>query len=157
MEFLTHYLVSLGGPIAPATEEGNTIQVDQGRRALSHDRLRGVPCPGKGICPAEQARRSRRRRRHTRKPAANAGPSLPSIPLGNLAAKTTVDQLVAFLLDPLKARPGSRMPSSNLTPGEARAIAVYLLREQLDNPAAAQAGPLRAAGVHMRTTKAATC
>ncbi len=31
VEFLTQYLVSLGGPTAPATQEGNTIQVDQGR------------------------------------------------------------------------------------------------------------------------------
>jgi mono/diheme cytochrome c family protein len=145
VEFLTQYLVSLGGPIAPATQEGNTIQVDQGR-ALYHT-VGCVAChaPEKGITPpAPQGGGAE----GTPKPAANAGPSLPSIPLGNLATKTTVDQLVAFLLDPLKARPGSRMPSSNLTPGEARAIAVYLLREQLDNPAAAQAGPLRSPGLH---------
>jgi cytochrome c553 len=145
VEFLTQYLVSLGGPIAPATQEGNTIQVDQGR-TLYHT-IGCVAChaPENGFAaPAPQGGGAE----STPKPAASAGPSLPSVPLGNLAAKTTVDRLVAFLLDPLKARPGSRMPSSNLTPGEARAIAVYLLREQLDNPAAAKAGPLRSAGLH---------
>src|SRR5579884_2354008 len=32
VEYLTHYLVSLGGPIKPASEEANTIFVEQGRR-----------------------------------------------------------------------------------------------------------------------------
>ena len=60
-----------------------------------------------------------------------AEPGVFSVPLGNLAMKTTVDQLAAFLLDPLKVRPGSRMPSSGLSKGEAYAIATYLLRDTL--------------------------
>ncbi len=53
-----------------------------------------------------------------------------SVPLGDLARKTTVDQLAKFLMDPLKVRPSGRMPSLNLNAGEATAIAVYLLRAQ---------------------------
>ncbi|HEY2952941.1 MAG TPA: PA14 domain-containing protein [Verrucomicrobiae bacterium] len=53
-----------------------------------------------------------------------------SVPLGNLAKKTTVDELTRFLMNPLKARPSGRMPSLNLTTNEATAIAMYLLREQ---------------------------
>ncbi|MBI3417202.1 MAG: cytochrome c1, partial [Verrucomicrobia bacterium] len=62
---------------------------------------------------------------------------LNSIPLVNLARKTTVAELAKFLLDPLKARPSGRMPSLNLTESEATAIAMYLLREQalgISNP-----------------------
>lgn len=63
----------------------------------------------------------------------------PSVPLGNLAAKTTVNALAEFLLDPLKSRPSGRMPSMKLTPAEARAIAAYLLREQADRKSTARA------------------
>ena len=53
-----------------------------------------------------------------------------SVPLGPLAKKTTLDGLARFLQDPLAVRPSGRMPSLNLTRGEAMAIAAYLLREQ---------------------------
>jgi mono/diheme cytochrome c family protein len=64
-----------------------------------------------------------------------------SIPLGDLARKTTVSELARFLLDPAKARPSGRMPSLSLTASEATSIAVYLLRDQapgLANPAKAE-------------------
>ena len=54
----------------------------------------------------------------------------PSVPLPQLAMKTTVDELARFLLDPHKVRPSGRMPSLSLTSNEARAIAAYLLRDQ---------------------------
>lgn len=57
----------------------------------------------------------------------------PTVPLGLLAEKIGVDPLTEFLLDPLKARPAARMPDPGLSVGEARAIAVYLLREQIGN------------------------
>jgi cytochrome c551/c552 len=53
-----------------------------------------------------------------------------SVPLGPLTAKYELDDLAAFLRDPLRARPSGRMPSCKLTPEESRAIAMYLLREQ---------------------------
>lgn len=59
----------------------------------------------------------------------------PSVPLGkDLAKKTTLDALAAFLLDPLKHRPSGRMPNLLLSEREANAIAAYLLREQADAP-----------------------
>ena len=51
-----------------------------------------------------------------------------SVPLGDLARKYSVSQLGAFLVNPLQWRPSGRMPSLNLSPGEAQAIAMYLLR-----------------------------
>lgn len=124
IEYLTQYLVSLGGPMAPASEEGNSMLVDRGRTLFQQ-----VGCVA---CHA---------------PEKNAKTAVPSVPLPNLAEKTTADQLTAFLLDPVKVRPGSRMPNLNLTHDDARAIAVYLLREQLSNPQAKNAGPARVHGL----------
>src|SRR5205823_4222690 len=72
---------------------------------------------------------------------------VPSVPLGNLAQKWTVDQLAAFLMDPLKSRPNSRMPASGLNKAEAEAVAVYLLRDQMSNPQSANNGPSQTRGL----------
>ncbi|MFV2065977.1 MAG: PA14 domain-containing protein, partial [Pirellulales bacterium] len=69
----------------------------------------------------------------------------PSIPLGHLAAKTTIEPLAKFLLDPLAVRPSGRMPSLNLSKTEAMAIAAYLLRDQL--PDATEAVPTQVPGL----------
>ena len=57
-------------------------------------------------------------------------PAIPSVPLPDLTAKTSVDALAAFLLDPRAARPGGRMPPLHLEREDAEDIAVYLLRGQ---------------------------
>lgn len=124
VDFLVHYLVSLGGPIKPAQEEGGASLVDAGRK-LYHI----VGCVA---CHA---------------PETVNVTKVPSVPLPDLARKTTVDRLEAFLLNPLKERPGSRMPQVGLTPDEARAIAVYLVRDQLKNPQMAQAKEVKVHGV----------
>lgn len=128
VEFLTHYLVSLGKPMTPAAEEGTQPQIDTGDR-LFHT----VGCVA---CHAPVTK--------TGKPIDT---KLPSVPLGDLASKTTVDQLAKFLLDPHKTRPSGRMPSLKLTTDEAKSIAVYLLRDQLNNPASKDAAPVAVAGV----------
>lgn len=61
-----------------------------------------------------------------------------SVPMGDLAKKYSVNELAAFLRDPLKTRPSGRMPSLKLNDGEARAIAMYLLRAQVPAGAAAK-------------------
>ncbi|HXE55722.1 MAG TPA: PA14 domain-containing protein, partial [Tepidisphaeraceae bacterium] len=124
VEFLVHYLVSLGGPIKPARGEGNALMVEQGRRLYM-----SVGCVA---CHA---------------PEQGTQMKVPSVPLPNLAEKTTVDALVAFLLNPLKERPASRMPNLGLSQDEAHAIAVYLLRDQLTNPLAASAPPAKPHGL----------
>ncbi len=56
-----------------------------------------------------------------------------SVPLGaGIAKKYSLPELTRFLRDPLKARPSGRMPGMNLTETEAEAIAMYLVREQMD-------------------------
>ena len=59
-----------------------------------------------------------------------ATPSTPSVPLPDLAAKTSVGALTRFLMQPDRVRHGGRMPSFHLSEEEATTIAVYLLREQ---------------------------
>jgi hypothetical protein len=53
-----------------------------------------------------------------------------SIPLGDLARKYPASELARLLRDPLVHRPSGRMPSMNLSPAEAGAIALYLVRDQ---------------------------
>ncbi len=60
----------------------------------------------------------------------DVAPAIPSVPLPDLAAKTSVSALTEFLLQPDRVRPGGRMPSLYLTADEAADIAVYLLRDQ---------------------------
>lgn len=64
------------------------------------------------------------------KPGAEPLPT--SSPLGNLGAKYTLPSLLAYLQDPSKVRPHSRMPAMNLEGEEARQLASYLLRDQKD-------------------------
>ncbi len=52
-----------------------------------------------------------------------------SVPFPDLPAKWSHDGLRRFLRDPLSVRPSGRMPSLNLTEGEASDIAHFLLRE----------------------------
>ncbi len=132
VEFLTHYLVSLGGPIAPSTEDANEALIAEGKK-LYHS----VGCVA---CHAPEG-------------AAPSGVS--SVPLGDLASKETVDSLTAFLLDPLKSRPSGRMPASNLSHAEAQAIALYLLRDQANNPQSANLKPVKASGTHFAYYEAA--
>lgn len=117
-EALTHFLVSARGPEKAQPVGHSPAAVEHGR-TLYHT-LGCVQChapdelpPGKQDAKEDLAALIR-----------------TSVPLGNLARKYTVAELAAFLRDPLKSRPGGRMPSLKLNPAEARAIAMYLLRSQ---------------------------
>jgi cytochrome c2 len=131
VEALVHFLVSQGGPIDQFSSGSSEVQIDRGR-ALFH-RVGCVACHP----PIEPPPK------HKTDPATaelqellaeeelESGRAFMSeIPLGELASKTTVEQLAKFLDDPLHVRPSGRMPGLNLKPGEARFIAAYLLREQ---------------------------
>lgn len=109
VEFLVHFLVSQGGPIADPVAVMPSL-VEQGKKLYESVGCLACHAPEKG--PTTK---------------------ISSVPLPNLAEKTTVDALTAFLIDPLHTRPAGRMPSSNLTGAEAKAIAIYLLRQQLDH------------------------
>ncbi len=124
VEALTHFLVSLGGPVIPTAAPSDEKTVEAGRK-LFHT----VGCVA---CHA---------------PEKKGNLTVPSVPLANLAMKTTIEKLTLFLLDPTKDRPAGRMPNLLLSRGEAQSIAVYLLRDQITNPQAAGAKPARVPGV----------
>jgi mono/diheme cytochrome c family protein len=146
VDFLVHFLLSQGGPIAPSTVEGNTLLVDQGRE-LFHT-VGCVACHAPQEKPKSATPGATADTGATPTGRAKADtPDVPSVPLGDLASKTTVDRLTVFLFDPLKVRPHGRMPAQGLNAGEARAISVYLLRDQLNNPQVASAPPARSQGL----------
>ena len=99
---LAHYLASLGKPAASVLPAAEAVECG---RALYHS----VGCVA---CHSPEK-------------------ALPdSVPLGPLAEKYTLASLIAFLQDPLAARPSGRMPDCHLEQPEAEDIASYLLREQ---------------------------
>ncbi len=125
VDYLTHFLTSLGGPIEPSRSGGGEKTVAQGKE-LFHS-VGCVACHG----PQESEQSENFK------------------PLGDLATKTTVDALTEFLLDPHKVRPSGRMPSLWLSVDEARAISVYLLRAQLENPQSKKALPAALPGLNV--------
>jgi mono/diheme cytochrome c family protein len=118
-EALTHYLVELRGVGKAVSIEVSAETIPTGK-ALYHT----IGCVA---CHAPEEPPSR-------KTDGPVGPAeleklrLTSVPLGALREKYPLAELAAFLTDPLKSRPGGRMPSFKLTPAEAHALAAYLLR-----------------------------
>ena len=133
---LTHYLVSLGGPMDQRASGTSSSQIHAGEE-LFHS-IGCVACHQ----PMAQAPQQDRDL-----PAGleledlielnlpGTAPPKPSIPLGGLAMKTTVSALSEFLKNPHATRPSGRMPNLNLDAGEANALAAYLLRDQYDESA----------------------
>ena len=123
VDYLTHFLTSLGGPIAPSKSGGTEKSVTWGKE-LFHS-IGCVACHG----------------------PQDGSDNTEFKPLGDLASKTTVDALTDFLLNPHETRPSGRMPSLWLSQDEARAISVFLLRAQLDNPTSKNAPPSSVPGL----------
>ena len=124
IDFLVHFLASQGGGLKPNRMGGSDSLVEQGRK-LFH----GIGCVA---C-------------HGPEEAANDGMRYQS--LDSLPEKTTLDALVEFLKDPHATRPSGRMPDLRLDASEARAIGVYLLRDQLSNPQSVNADPGEEPGI----------
>ncbi len=117
VEALTHYLVSIA-PAGPAAGVSADPARAEAGKALYHE-LGCVACHA----PLEP--------RADVPDDAFARAVAKSIPLGKLAEKYPAGELVRFLRDPLKHRPGGRMPGSGLSESEAISVATYLLREQI--------------------------
>ena len=117
VDVLTHYLVSLRKTNEPSGLRSDPARIDQGR-ALYHT-VGCVACHAPETRPegvTDQAFKEIQEQ---------------SIPLGDLARKYPASELARLLRDPLVHRPSGRMPSMNLSPSEAGAIALYLLRDQV--------------------------
>lgn len=118
IESLTHFVISLQGTNAAKPAAFSTSAVTAGRE-LFHT-VGCVACHAPQDAPV-----------HSKEKVDLAAVVPGSPPLGDLARKFTVNDLAAFLRDPVKSRQSGRMPSLRLTDGESRAIATYLLRAQV--------------------------
>ena len=125
---LVAFLQTRGGALQTDEQWGDFIERDNGEKLFAQ--VGCVACHGSATPLAPTAD-------HTDE---------TFVPLGALARKTTVSQLVRFLLNPAEVRPGTRMPNFRLTAQEAGALATYLLRDQLPR-GEAEAKRLRRAGV----------
>ena len=131
VEALTHFLASRGGAIDQHSSGASQVQLDRGRE-LYHS-VGCVAChPAFEPPPTHKTDPSAAALRELQADdEAESGRTLMTpVPLGDLASKTTVEQLANFLDNPLHARPSGRMPWMNLKRGEALFIATYLLRDQ---------------------------
>lgn len=144
-ELLTHYLVSLRGAASDEKTPAFSEESAQRGRVLYHTvgcvacHAPQDPAPGKSGDP-ETATTLEKLQQY-------------STPLGDLHRKYGIPVLAAFLTDPLKSRPGGRMPSLKLTKEEARDIATYLLRPDSQNAAPTTGGS--ASAFVLDTTKVA--
>lgn len=114
---LTHYLTSLQPRV-----ELPSIGADPTRLAQGKDLFHGIGCV---MCHVPEERPGEMPVDVFEKARAH------SVPLGDLAKKYPASELIRFLKDPLKHRPGGRMPDFQLNDAEATALATYLLRDQV--------------------------
>ncbi len=121
-EALTHYLMELRGEDKTAPIGASAAAIKSGQD-LFHS-VGCVTCHAPEVLPADKANNAEAKAEFDKL-------RVTSVPMGALEKKYTVSALAAFLQDPLKSRPGGRMPSFKLKPAEARAIAMYLLRAQV--------------------------
>ena len=120
---LTHFLESLDGPLEQAQVEVDAPQLERGRQ-LFHS---------VGCVACHAAQESVEDLASPIWSFSREGALAPRVadPFGLGAADTSVEALAKYLADPHALRPTGRMPSMNLTDAEARAVAVYLLRERI--------------------------
>lgn len=113
IESITHFLISQQSSDEPTPTGAIEGLVHRGE-ALYHS-VGCVACHAPAVPPKGES----------------AVPALAdSIPLSAMDSKTTVEDLARFLINPAAARPSGRMPSSSLSPQEAKALAMWLLRGQ---------------------------
>lgn len=120
-EDLTHFLVSMGGPLAPDTAPPDAALVATGR--IAYHTVGCFACHGplepiEALPPGHGA-------------GTGAGEPLRTYtPLAGLAGRTTVDRLAAYLEDPLRTHARGLMPDMSLSRVEAAAIASYLISRE---------------------------
>jgi len=114
---LVHFIVSIQRPAAATQPVDDVVKSAAGSR-LYHE-VGCVQCHQPFIAPAGRE-------------SELAELAARSVPLGGpeIARKYSVHELAHFLADPLKSRPGGRMPSQNLSAEEAESIAMFLLKER---------------------------
>jgi cytochrome c5 len=128
VDLLVHFLVSQGGPLERRAAPADAKLLERGK-TLYHT-VGCVACHAAYEAPPRhKIDPNAPRVDDDEKQDVIAKPRV-TVPLGQLARKTTPQSLALFLANPLHTRPSGRMPSLSLTADEARAIAIYLMREQ---------------------------
>jgi len=148
-EDLLHFLVARGGPLEPSRGQATLGMLEEGRQLLHEVGCVACHEPPESIDAlvepfSFEAAASSPQAAELYVPDGTL--PAPRVPLGDQARRTSLEALQAFLLDPVAVRPSGRMPSSQLTPGEAHDIALYLLRDQV----AAAGGPRPRPGLRYR-------
>ena len=139
VELLVHFLAAQGGPLERQSVRNDAKLLERGK-ALYHTvgcvgcHAAYEPPPRHKIDPNAPMVEDDEKKDPVNKPRV-------TVPLGQLAWKTTPLALAQFLANPLHVRPSGRMPSLGLTEYEADSIAVYLLRKQ---PGLEKPGPTAA-------------
>lgn len=119
---LTHFLISRGGPLPPAEIGLEEDGLEDGE-ALFHT----VGCVACHDPRREKSAALEEDDFWDEAEAIEAPPIVqPSVPLPDLARKTSAAALAGFLEHPLAIRPSGRMPDMKLTSDEASALATYL-------------------------------
>ncbi|MSR64119.1 MAG: c-type cytochrome [Planctomycetes bacterium] len=141
---LTHFLASLGGPLAPEPLALDALSVERGRQlyhtlgcVACHAAFESAGTLARPLWEYEDA--------YVPAPiAAHASATVTRNPLalGELRTRTTQSALAAYLVDPLKVNPSGRMPAMAIGAGEARDLAAYLFYEDAaDEGAVLAPGP----------------
>lgn len=152
LEELVHFLSARGGPLDTAPTSASVGMLEEGRQLLHEVGCVACHQPAESL---DQLADWFQFEAGEQDPPAPANDDAyvpegtlppPEIPFGNLAEKTQLTALRAFLLDPVAVRPSGRMPSLELSRKEAHDIAVYLLRGQ----SSADSGFERNAGFRYR-------
>jgi cytochrome c2 len=124
VEALTHFLVSSQGEAGKSQVGASAAKIAAGER-LFHE-VGCAQCHAPTLLP-EAKKNDAAVKEELAKLQSEAVPLAGAA----IAKKYTVAELAKFLRDPLKSRPGGRMPSLNLDSAESEAIAMWLLREQM--------------------------
>lgn len=121
IEALTHFLASLRAKADTKSQPGS---VERGRHLYHAIGCAACHAPDADYVPPEIA-----------PGVVPPKPQIASVPHGKLGEKYTVASLQRFLLDPLKSRPGARMPQVPMKPEEAADLAAYLTADAPPSPA----------------------
>ncbi len=149
IEALTHFLVSRqsskseGKPV-----HGDRFRIKNGER-LYHQ-VGCVACHGPRAAPSEVRTPAMKRITEASGEAGRwESPAAESVPLGDQwGKKTTVRALSEFLKNPMDARPSGRMPALGLSSEEATSIAMYLLRDQIEEVEESEKQKIRGVRYH---------
>jgi cytochrome c2 len=136
---LTHYLASLGGPLARPALALDALALERGRQlyhsvgcVACHAPFEGTGTLARPLWDFPEAFEA------APLGADGSRPSAPRDPreLSGIAARTTPEALARYLSDPLAVHPSGRMPSFGLDAGEAADLAAYLLYEDAEDQGA---------------------